>query len=275
FFAGMLDSLTFGISTFARRLGHGEAATRNHHGLFFNLGRFSGSIASIWIGAYAAPFRGFQAAPWWAKAALGYDLFGAGIGIAQSSANIMQGKATWWDILPFLPILAWSGAKLKLGSKKVSYGIDGNNLQITPTGEPPTVSPRGSGTITSTEGIPDTLKLTGRLQADNWTPPPIQTNRHGKLTNGSYTLDTPGMNVHTTGTLALGKSQFLHRVNYQTLVLDAASYADEANLWQGSKAKVVLDRPIGVHASTGQPTNVLNIYRNKNNFVHGAPGSPL
>ncbi|MBP0011491.1 hypothetical protein [Roseofilum sp. Belize Diploria] len=109
----MLDSLTFGISTFARRLGHGEAATRNHRGLFFNLGRLSGSVASIWIGSYAAPFRGFQAAPWWAKAALGYDLFGAGIGIAQSSVNIMQGKATWWDILAFLPFLFWAGARVK------------------------------------------------------------------------------------------------------------------------------------------------------------------
>lgn len=122
--------------------------------------------------------------------------------------------------------------------------------------------------------IPDTFKLTGRLQADNWSPPPIQTNQHGKLTNGLYTLDLPGAEVHITGTLALGKSQFLYRVNYQTLVLDAALYADEANLWQGPKAKIVLDRPIGVHASTGQLTNVLNLYRNKNYFVHGAPGTP-
>lgn len=57
-------------------------------------------------------------------------------------------------------------------------------------------------------------------------------------------------------------------------MLDAASYADEAGLWVGSKAKVVFDSPIGVHAGTGELTNVMNIYRNANGFVHGAPASP-
>jgi hypothetical protein len=82
------------------------------------------------------------------------------------------------------------------------------------------------------------------------------------------------MVVHTTGSLAGGKSQFLYRVNERQLVLDAAAYADEAGLWVGNKAKVTLDNPIGVHAGSGELTNVVNIYRSKSGFVHGAPGTP-
>jgi hypothetical protein len=82
------------------------------------------------------------------------------------------------------------------------------------------------------------------------------------------------MAPHTTGNLTAGKSQFLHRVNEKQLTLDAAAYADEANLWVGNKAKVVLDDFIGVHAGTGQQTNVINIYRTKTGYVHAAPGTP-
>ncbi|KYG00644.1 hypothetical protein BE21_57195 [Sorangium cellulosum] len=103
-------------------------------------------------------------------------------------------------------------------------------------------------------------------------------NRHGQLTNGRYILDEPGMAPHTAGSLADGRSQFLYGVNEKQLVLDAAAYADEANLWtagNGRKARVVFDDFIGVHYKTGQRTNVLNIYRTDTGFVHGAPGSPL
>ncbi|AUX47305.1 uncharacterized protein SOCE26_088230 [Sorangium cellulosum] len=100
-------------------------------------------------------------------------------------------------------------------------------------------------------------------------------NRHGFLTNGRYILDDDGMVPHRTGSLAQGKSQFLYRVNEKQLVLDAADYADRANLWNKNRAKVVFEDFIGVHAETGQRTTVLNLYRNNNGLVHGAPGSPL
>jgi hypothetical protein len=67
----------------------------------------------------------------------------------------------------------------------------------------------------------------------------------------------------------------MYRVNANQLTLDAAAYADRAGLWVGSKAKVVLDRPIGVHAGTGEPTCVLNLYRKENGLIHASPGSPL
>jgi hypothetical protein len=66
----------------------------------------------------------------------------------------------------------------------------------------------------------------------------------------------------------------MYRVNASELTLDAAAYADNAGLWVGNKAKIVFDRPIGIHAGTGQPTNVLNIYRTNTGFIHAAPGSP-
>lgn len=82
------------------------------------------------------------------------------------------------------------------------------------------------------------------------------------------------MKPHLTGSLKAGKSQFLHRVNPQQIVLDASAYANKAGLWVGNKAKVILNQNIGVHAGTGKLTNVLNLYRTKTGFVHGAPGTP-
>ncbi|XHL99163.1 MAG: putative Ig domain-containing protein [Microcoleus anatoxicus] len=112
FFAGLADAITFGISTEARRLIYGDTATKNHQGIFFNLGRLGGAVASMWMGANSATFGEFRSAPWWARAALGYDLFGAGIGMAQSTINGMEGRATWWDALAFLPLLAGVPSKV-------------------------------------------------------------------------------------------------------------------------------------------------------------------
>ncbi|KYF59822.1 hypothetical protein BE04_50915 [Sorangium cellulosum] len=99
-------------------------------------------------------------------------------------------------------------------------------------------------------------------------------NRHGQLTNGRYFLDDKAMAKHTVGSLAEGKSQFFYGVNDKQLVLDAAAYADDANLWHRNKAVIVFDDFIGVHGKTGQRTNVLNLYRTETGLIHGAPGTP-
>jgi RHS repeat-associated protein len=112
FFAGLTDALTFGISSQTRRLIYGETATQNHRGLYFNLGRLGGAVASAAIGAFSATFATFNSAPWWARAALGYDLFGAGLGMVQSTINAMEGRATWWDALAFLPLIAGISSKV-------------------------------------------------------------------------------------------------------------------------------------------------------------------
>lgn len=83
------------------------------------------------------------------------------------------------------------------------------------------------------------------------------------------------MEPHTIGSLRQGKSQFMSGVDADRAVLDSAAYADQNGLWNGSKATVpVSNGPVGVHARTGELTNTINVYRNRNGFVHGSPGSP-
>jgi RHS repeat-associated protein len=48
-----------------------------------------------------------------------------------------------------------------------------------------------------------------QLDGSGFQPPKATYDKHGRLTNGKYTLDQPGMEPHTTGSLAQGKSQFL------------------------------------------------------------------
>jgi len=97
-----------------------------------------------------------------------------------------------------------------------------------------------------------------------------------------YVLDDVRQALHTSGRaadIAIGKSQFFHRLNADELTLTAARYADEHGLWnrQGSKAKVRFSEDIGV-LSNVTPTNVMNLYggiiRKGIRRVHGAPGTP-
>ncbi|AFZ10675.1 RHS repeat-associated core domain protein (plasmid) [Oscillatoria nigro-viridis PCC 7112] len=128
FFAGLTDALTFGISSHLRTSIYGETATNNHKGIFFNLGRLGGAIASMWIGAGGTTFAEFSTASWLPRAALGYDLFGTGLGMAQSTINVAKGQATWWDILPFLPALTWFNIKYKVNIKGLGSNL--GNLEI-------------------------------------------------------------------------------------------------------------------------------------------------
>jgi hypothetical protein len=82
------------------------------------------------------------------------------------------------------------------------------------------------------------------------------------------------MAPHKTGALRTGKSQFLFGVDAEKAVLDAAHQADRLGLWVGNKAKVVASGFVGVLASTGEQTRVINVYRTRTGFVHGAPGTP-
>ncbi len=102
----------------------------------------------------------------------------------------------------------------------------------------------------------------------------IYKNAKEQLTNGVYIVDSKGMEPHTNGSTA-GKSQFLFNVDADKAVLDGAAYADKYNLWSNGKAKVFIENgPVGVHGSTGELTNWLNIYKTKTGFIHGAPGTP-
>jgi hypothetical protein len=77
-----------------------------------------------------------------------------------------------------------------------------------------------------------------------------------------------------TGSTTSGKSQFLSGVNADKAVLDSAAFADKADLWAGSKAKVYVENgPVGVTGRSGELTDWINVYRTGTGFVHGAPGS--
>lgn len=108
--------------------------------------------------------------------------------------------------------------------------------------------------------------------------------RHSKLTNGKYTISPEAMKPHTVGsfdttihtgsTLPADKSQFFFATDADRVTLDAAAYADKAELWVANKAKVKLDIPIGVHGGTGRITDTVNVYRNNAGTVHASPASP-
>jgi hypothetical protein len=63
-------------------------------------------------------------------------------------------------------------------------------------------------------------------------------------------------------------------VDAEKLTLDAAMFADRYNLWDlQNKAKVIVDRMIGVTGDTNMATNVVNVYRRSSNTVHASPGN--
>jgi hypothetical protein len=106
-------------------------------------------------------------------------------------------------------------------------------------------------------------------------PPQISRNQKGQLTNGTYTVNDIDMAPHKTGATTGGESQFLSYVDAEKATLDAAAYADKANLWSNNRAKVyVQNGPVGVSAKTSELTNWINVYRTDTRFVHGSPGNP-
>jgi RHS repeat-associated protein len=132
-------------------------------------------------------------------------------------------------------------------------------------------SPNPSTYVHNPHTWTDPLGLTCTPGGD-FKPPDITVDRHGRLTNGTYTLDSAGMSPHVDYTP--GKSQFGYYVNSGKAVLDGASYADNYGLWEGNKAKVPVENGHVGYTSDGTPTNWVNIYRNRNGFVHGSPGNP-
>jgi RHS repeat-associated protein len=130
FFAGFADATTFGVSTQLRSQIYGETAIKDRRGAFFNLGRLAGGLAGIAVGAQAPGFGELGQASGAAKAAAGYNFLGTGVGIFQSGKNIMEGRATLWEILPFLPVLGWFNINYKVIS--VGLGSNGGNIRIIP-----------------------------------------------------------------------------------------------------------------------------------------------
>ncbi|MBQ6944114.1 MAG: hypothetical protein IJN43_07255 [Ruminococcus sp.] len=105
----------------------------------------------------------------------------------------------------------------------------------------------------------------------------------GIWTNGKYRVDEDGMLPHINAHEAAqkGKSLFFFDVDTNQAILDAATFADENNLWKPSsgnpadfadKAKVtVINRAVGV-TGDGVESFIINLYRTAKNMVHGCPG---
>ncbi|WP_255495497.1 RHS repeat-associated core domain-containing protein [Dysgonomonas sp. 521] len=99
----------------------------------------------------------------------------------------------------------------------------------------------------------------------------LSKNVHGNLTNGTYTVSQEAMKKHVFGGVQ-GKSLFYPTLDANKAVLKAAEFADKNNLWLNNKAKVpVTNTNIGT-LGNGQPTNIINVYKNSKNTIHGSPG---
>jgi hypothetical protein len=104
-------------------------------------------------------------------------------------------------------------------------------------------------------------------------PPPVHFDRHGRMTNGTYTVSNDSMRKHLPMTVEPGRSVFLTGVHAERAVLDAAAFADANDLWVQTKAKVlVVNGPVGIIGETGELTHYINVYRNDRGSVHGSPG---
>ncbi|MBY0589532.1 RHS repeat-associated core domain-containing protein [bacterium] len=104
--------------------------------------------------------------------------------------------------------------------------------------------------------------------------PTAYLDRHQFWTNGNYRLLREAQEVHETGDLASGKSQFFDSIDSKQATLDAAMYADRYNSWDArGKAKVEMSTFIGISARTGKPTNIINVYRRAGKSIHGSPGN--
>lgn len=159
-------------------------------------------------------------------------------------------------------------------------GVDVTQLKISKATDP-RAADRGAGTSGS-NNLDDLMKQA--RQVENQAKPDYGgnglkgfngkqpwTDKHGFRTNGKWTINGQQAK-HLDGTP--GKTQFsINRQEADDVVLDAASYADRHDLWDGSKAKVYVGRPVSYDAD-GDPIEWVNVYRTVRGSVHGCPGNP-
>ncbi len=103
---------------------------------------------------------------------------------------------------------------------------------------------------------------------------PSYRDRHGFMTDGTYRVSSEANARHSYGTARPGSSYFNEGTDVDQVSMDAAQYADQHDLWDDNKAKVVFEDNVGVHGQTGRPTDVVNVYRRDNGTIHASPGSP-
>jgi YD repeat-containing protein len=135
FYAGLWNSVTFGASSFLRGQFFGEFATRNHQGGAYLAGTFTGIGVSMLVqplaglnaaraagalqsglGSAANVARALQLQ----RAANGYAMLGAGVGVVQSSQAVYDtawnGEPyNWLSLAGFAPLVGWGAGRLAGG----------------------------------------------------------------------------------------------------------------------------------------------------------------
>jgi len=168
---------------------------------------------------------------------------------------------TWSYSVPILGAAAESGNSLADGNYVASLGDFSTSLaELFTAGF---LSQYKVGATLTSQTIKQTTKTVVRE---------IVKDSKGSLTDGVYTISKEAMKKHVVGGVQ-GKSIFYPALDAEKAVLKAAQKADELGLWIGNKAKVtVTNTNIGT-LGNGQPTNVINVYRNSKGTIHGAPGN--
>ncbi|WP_437922399.1 DUF6443 domain-containing protein [Sphingobacterium sp. LRF_L2] len=168
---------------------------------------------------------------------------------------------TWTYHVPILGAAAESGNNLADGNYVASLGNFSTSLAELFTAG--LLSQYKIGATVTSQTIKQTTKTVVRE---------IVKDSKGNLTDGVYTISKEAMKKHVVGGVQ-GKSIFYPTLDAEKAVLKAAQKADELGLWIGNKAKVtVTNTNIGT-LGNGQPTNVINVYRNSKGTIHGAPGN--
>ncbi|MGJ1447725.1 RHS repeat-associated core domain-containing protein, partial [Sphingobacterium spiritivorum] len=168
---------------------------------------------------------------------------------------------TWSYHVPILGAAAESGNNLADGNYIASLGNFSTSLAELYTAG--FLSQYKIGTTLTGQTVKETTKAVTRE---------IVKDAKGNLTDGVYTVSKEAMKKHVVGGVQ-GKSIFYPTLDAEQAVLKAAQKADELGSWVGNKAKVTVTNTNVGTLGNGQPTNVINVYRNSKGTIHGAPGN--
>jgi RHS repeat-associated protein len=100
--------VTFGATDYIREKIYGNDVNKNQTGTFANLGTGAGVVTSFLLGG-SAP-RALVGVTNLERLAKAHTVIGTGLGAYQSTKNILNGCATPWDILPFVPLVGFGGS---------------------------------------------------------------------------------------------------------------------------------------------------------------------
>jgi hypothetical protein len=184
--------VTGGLSNQIREAIYGSSVRCNQQGFFYNLGQAGGVVNTIALG-FVSPTQLGAGLSFAQKFALGYEVTNTGVGAYNSTRNILEGKATSWDTLSFLPLANYGGQNLS--------SLSGLNIQIFDPSRilPPAFIPNPGGRLGNSQTRTKIQEVINDLQARGFTD--IDTEvlfRPGSLGSGRKRFaDVIGVNPQT------------------------------------------------------------------------------